>query len=93
MADGFTLMGRSAPFVPVRLETLPLARQMTAAIESAGALVILLENPVVAGHAPRWRLQLMADHSTADIDQFATLARALRPSRTPKPRAKPATVC
>ncbi len=93
MADGFTLMGRSAPFVPVRLETLPLARQMTAAIESAGALVILLENPVVAGHAPRWRLQLMADHSTADIDQFATLARALRPSRTPKPRAKAATVC
>ncbi len=95
MADGFVLMGRSAPIVPVRLETLSIARKMTAAIETAGALVTLLENPAVAGHAPRWRLQLMADHSTAEIDQFAALARALRPQspspRAAKSRAKPLT--
>lgn len=85
MADGFVLMGRSAPFVPVRLESLPIARQITAAVEAEGALVTLLENPAVAGHAPRWRLQLMADHSTAEIDHFANLARTLRPGK-PAPR-------
>jgi hypothetical protein len=29
----------------------------------------------VAAHAPRWRIQLSADHSLADIDDLAELIR------------------
>ncbi|NJM84493.1 MAG: hypothetical protein HC844_20440, partial [Tabrizicola sp.] len=38
-----------------------------------GALVTLLDAPAVAAHLPRWRLQLMADHTAADIDELADL--------------------
>lgn len=74
MADGIRVMGQPSPLVPIRLPLLT-ALPRTALLESAGALVTLLMAPAVATHAPRWRLQLMADHTAADIDDIADLIR------------------
>jgi glycine C-acetyltransferase len=74
MADGLAVMGQPSPLVPLRLPP-STALSRTALMESAGALVTLLRAPIVAGHIPRWRLQLMADHSAADIDDLADLVR------------------
>ncbi len=74
MADGIRVMGQPSPLVPIRLPVMT-ALPRTALLESAGALVTLLMAPAVAGHAPRWRLQLTADHSAADIDDLADLIR------------------
>ncbi|MGL4238296.1 aminotransferase class I/II-fold pyridoxal phosphate-dependent enzyme [Tabrizicola sp.] len=74
MADGIRVMGQPSPLVPIRLPMMT-ARPRTALMESAGALVTLLMAPAVALHAPRWRVQLMADHSAADIDDLADLIR------------------
>ena len=74
MADGIRVMGQPSPLVPVRLP-MTTAQARTALLESAGVLVTLLAAPAVASHAPRWRLQLMADHSAADIDDLADLIR------------------
>jgi glycine C-acetyltransferase len=74
MADGIRVMGQPSPLVPIRLP-LMTALPRTALLESAGALVTFLMAPAVATHAPRWRLQLMADHTAADIDDLADLIR------------------
>ncbi len=91
MADGIRVMGQPSPLVPIRLP-LMTALPRTALLESAGALVTLLMAPAVATHAPRWRLQLMADHTAADIDDIADLIRDVtrvfdrqrRPARQPE---------
>lgn len=68
--DGWELTGRDAPFVTVRLPY-AVAPSLTLAAEGAGVLLDLLAAPVVAGHAPRWRIHLRADHGVADIDSLA----------------------
>lgn len=74
MADGLRVIGQPSALVPVLLPMLTaLAR--TALLESAGAKVRLLRAPDVALHAPRWRVQICADHSAADIDDLADLIR------------------
>lgn len=88
MADGVKVLGKASPFVPVLLPPLT-ALPRTALLESAGPLVTLLQAPSVAAHAPRWRIQLTADHSPADIDDLAELIRDVarafdrRPARSP----------
>jgi glycine C-acetyltransferase len=74
MADGLRVMGHASHLVPLRL---PYATAVarTALLQSAGPLVTLLRAPTVAAHAPRWRIQLNADHSAADIDDLAELIR------------------
>jgi glycine C-acetyltransferase len=74
MADGVKVMGKASPFVSILLPTLT-ALPRTALLESAGPLVTLLQTPSVPAHAPRWRIQLTADHSPADIDDLAELIR------------------
>ena len=74
MADGVKVMGQASPFVPILLPTLS-ALPRTALLESAGPLVTLLQAPSVPAHTPRWRIQLTADHSPADIDDLAELIR------------------
>lgn len=90
MADGIKVMGKASPLVPVLLPA-PTALARTALLESAGPLVTLLQAPSVAGHAPRWRLQLTADHSPADIDDLAELIRDVTRAfdRKPAPQAVP----
>lgn len=74
MADGVGIMGQASPFVPILLPPLT-ALPRTALLESAGPIVPLLQAPRVPLHAPRWRVQLTADHSSADIDDLAELIR------------------
>lgn len=74
MADGIRPMGKASPFVPILLPPLT-ALSRTALLESAGPQVPLLQAPLVPLHAPRWRIQLSAAHSPADIDDLAELIR------------------
>ncbi|MBL9060981.1 pyridoxal phosphate-dependent aminotransferase family protein [Tabrizicola sp.] len=89
MADGIKVMGKASPLVPVLLPA-PTALARTALLESAGPLVTLLQAPSVAGHAPRWRLQLTADHSPADIDDLAELIRDVTRAFDRRPTPRPA---
>jgi glycine C-acetyltransferase len=90
MADGVKVMGKASPLVPILLPHLT-ALPRTALLESAGPQVTLLQAPSVAAHAPRWRIQLNADHSPADIDDLAELIRDVtrafdrQPARTRVP--------
>ncbi|MBL9048749.1 MAG: pyridoxal phosphate-dependent aminotransferase family protein [Tabrizicola sp.] len=72
MSDGLRVMGQVSPLVPVRLP-LQTAEARTRLLASAGPQVPLLLAPIVPGHAPRWRIQLTADHGAADIDDLAEL--------------------
>lgn len=74
MADGIRPMGQASPFVPILLPPLT-ALPRAALLESAGPRVPLLQAPLVPRHAPRWRIQLTAAHSPADIDDLAELIR------------------
>lgn len=74
MADGLRVMGQPSPLVLVRLPPTK-ARAQTALVTSAGVAISLLGPPEVAGHAPRWRVILNADHGPADIDDLADLLR------------------
>ena len=67
----------SLPVSGKRDEIMPAltALPRTALLESAGPRVSLLQAPTVPLHAPRWRIQLTADHSPADIDDLAELIR------------------
>ncbi len=74
MADGARVLGSASPFVPVLLPALT-ALPRTALLESAGPRVTLLMPPTVPMQAPRWRIELNARHSMADIDDLAELIR------------------
>lgn len=74
MADGARVLGSAAPFVPVLLPA-PTALPRTALLESAGPRVTLLMPPIVPLQAPRWRIELSARHSLAEIDDLAELIR------------------
>lgn len=74
MADGTRVLGSAAPFVPVLLPPLT-ALPRTALLESAGPRVTLLMAPTVPMQAPRWRIELNARHSMAEIDDLAELIR------------------
>ncbi|WP_137109445.1 aminotransferase class I/II-fold pyridoxal phosphate-dependent enzyme [Rhodobacter sp. SY28-1] len=74
MADGARVTGSASPFVPVLLPALT-ALPRTALLESAGPRVTLLMPPTVPMQAPRWRIELNARHSMAEIDDLAELMR------------------
>ncbi|MGL4279727.1 MAG: aminotransferase class I/II-fold pyridoxal phosphate-dependent enzyme, partial [Albidovulum sp.] len=74
IAAGYELPGQPGAMVPVRLGSTALARRMTAAVQSAGGIVNLIEDPLVAKHDCRWHLQVTADHSEALIDEFVSIA-------------------
>ena len=74
MADGISPLGKASPFVPILLPH-ATALSRTALLQSAGPLVPLLQAPSVPRRAPRWRIQLTAGHSPADIDDLAELIR------------------
>lgn len=77
-AAGFEVLGRAGPIVPVKVGANRAARLMTRGALASGAMVNLIEYPAVAKHACRWRLQVMADHTDDDIDQFLAICAKLR---------------
>jgi 7-keto-8-aminopelargonate synthetase-like enzyme len=92
MADGLRVLGQPSPIVPVALPH-GSAQAMTTLLRSAGPAVQLLGPPLVARHAPRWRILLTSDHGPANIDDLAELihdlcrsfARSHRSARQPQP--------
>jgi glycine C-acetyltransferase len=78
VVEGFHVLGQPGPLVSVILKGGLFARAMTAEAARRGVLVNLLESPHVPRHAPRWRLQLMSEHTMADIDRLAEVAVTAR---------------
>lgn len=64
----FMALGEPSAIVPVMVGGCGDARRMTSYMISNGAIVNLVEAPAVAKNQSRWRLQVMSDHSRADID-------------------------
>ena len=77
-ARAFRVLGEPAPIVPVWLGPCGAARRMTRAALAGGALVNLVEHPLVGRQNARWRLQLMADHTSAQIDRLVEITVAAR---------------
>ncbi|MCE3269166.1 MAG: hypothetical protein K0R49_1418, partial [Burkholderiales bacterium] len=67
---GFEVFGEPSAIVPVKLGSSSLARFITKYTLEAGALVNLVEYPAVAKDSSRWRLQVMSDHTTEQIDEL-----------------------
>jgi 7-keto-8-aminopelargonate synthetase-like enzyme len=87
---GFEVFGQPSPIVPVRIGRNATARRLTAAVLATGGIVNLVEYPAVPRNACRWRLQVMADHDSADIDEFVALASAARAGLSmPPPQTPP----
>jgi glycine C-acetyltransferase len=77
-AAGFQVLGQASAIVPVILGDGALARLMTKHALRLGGIVNLVEYPAVSKNTCRWRLQVMADHSTAQMDAFVHIARQAR---------------
>lgn len=73
-AAGFAVLGQPSPIVPTRLGDMAAARWMTREVMANGALVNLVEHPVVSRNSTRWRLQVMADHKPGQIDRLVAIA-------------------
>lgn len=79
---GFEVLGQPGATVPARLGSSALARRMTAAVQSSGAVVNLIEEPLVAKDDCRWHLQVIADHTDPQIDEFVSIAATARAAWT-----------
>lgn len=73
-AQGFTVLGQPSAIVPVILGANALSRLVTRYALSHGAVVNLVEFPAVSRNTCRWRIQIMADHTVEQIDQFIQIA-------------------
>lgn len=71
---GFDVLGKPSAVVPMLIGDVLLARLMTRYAVEFGGIVNLVEHPAVARNACRWRLQVMADHTDAQIDAMVEIA-------------------
>ena len=69
-ARGFEVMGEPSAIVPVKLGDAARARLASRYTLEGGGLVNLVEFPAVAKNASRFRLQVMASHTSAQIERF-----------------------
>lgn len=75
---GFQTLGAPSAIVPVLLGNSAIARHMTSSMIRSGVIVNLVESPAVAKNNSRWRLQVMSEHESGQIDELVTCARASR---------------
>jgi glycine C-acetyltransferase len=76
-AAGFEVIGDASPIVPVMMREEGLARLVAKRLPELGVVANLVEYPAVAKGAARFRFQVMAKHSTANVDDVvARLATA-----------------
>ncbi len=78
----FEVLGQPSPIVPVVLGNAALSRLTCRFTLEGGALVNLVEYPAVSRNTCRYRLQVMADHTKADIDEFCDILFAARAKAT-----------
>ncbi|MEX0344250.1 MAG: aminotransferase class I/II-fold pyridoxal phosphate-dependent enzyme [Rhizobiaceae bacterium] len=74
-ANGLETLGDPSPIVPVRVGAEGLARIASRELGSMGGIANLVEYPAVPQGGARFRVQVMSDHTKADIDDFVTLMR------------------
>ncbi len=79
---GFEVLGQPSPIVPVVLGNAALSRLICRFTLEGGALVNLVEFPAVSRNTCRFRLQVMADHTESDIDEFCEILYAARAKAT-----------
>ena len=73
-AAGFEVLGQPSAIVPVILGNNALSRLMTKHALRLGGIVNLVEFPAVSRNTCRWRLQVMAEHTPAQLDKFVGIA-------------------
>lgn len=72
--SGFKVIGKPSAIVPIIVGSTPLARLATKFAIEYGGIVNLVEHPAVAKNKDRWRLQVMADHTTEHITRIVDIA-------------------
>ena len=75
---GFEVLGAPSAIVPVILGNSALSRLICRFTLEGGALVNLVEFPAVSRNTCRFRLQVMADHTASDIEEFCDILYAAR---------------
>jgi len=70
---GLEALGDPSAIVPVRVGAEGLARIAARELASLGAIANLVEYPAVPQGGARFRVQVMADHSRADVDLLVRL--------------------
>ncbi len=76
---GLETLGDPSPIVPVRLGLEGVGRFASRHLSALGGIANLVEYPAVPQGGARFRFQVMASHTTEDIDQVVDiLARAMR---------------
>lgn len=70
---GITCFGTPSPIVPALVPSVPVLRLASAQVQARGLFANLVEYPAVPVATPRFRLQVMADHSVEDAEQAAAL--------------------
>jgi 7-keto-8-aminopelargonate synthetase-like enzyme len=70
---GLEALGDPSAIVPVRVGAEGLARIASRELASLGAIVNLVEYPAVPQGGARFRVQVMADHTRADVDRLVGL--------------------
>lgn len=74
----FEVLGAPSSIVPVILGDSKISRLICRFTLEGGALVNLVEYPAVSRYTCRFRLQVMADHTEQDIDEFCEILFAAR---------------
>jgi len=76
---GLEALGDPSAIVPVRVGAEGLARIAARELGSLGAIANLVEYPAVPQGGARFRVQVMSDHSRADVDVLVSLmSKAMR---------------
>lgn len=70
---GLETLGDPSAIVPVRVGAEGLARIASRDLSNLGAIANLVEYPAVPQGGARFRVQVMSDHSSADVDELVVL--------------------
>lgn len=74
----FQTIGDPSAIVPVRLGDMRSSRIVVREATNSGALVNLVEYPAVSRNSSRLRLQVMASHTTTQLDRVVAILAAAR---------------
>jgi glycine C-acetyltransferase len=73
---GYQVLGRPSAVVPVIVGDVAYGRILSKYLLKRGAIINLVEYPAVSPKSSRLRLQVMADHTPEDIEEFVEILRA-----------------
>jgi glycine C-acetyltransferase len=75
-ALGYRVLGRPSAVVPVIVGDVAYGRILTKHTLKRGGIVNLVEYPAVSAKSSRLRLQVMADHTIDDLEEFCSILSA-----------------